>query len=186
MSGRLGSTHTGTHPDGIWEGSLVDLDVDVVAARAVIEVLNAWYDERDTLAQRPQDALRRMRTDHAEDGQDAGQRQAGAVRSERDAHLHRPAAQVRRNGGPEHLAAPVRLILKEARRRPGPRGQDVSAAVAVGELALSLDGLRIDRELAFAGDCDLVAVRRDAKVGFFHHELVGVRRAVRRCDARRE
>src|SRR5262249_31007826 len=82
--GRLGPTQansSGRDPGRL----LVDLDVDVVAARAVIEVLDARYDERDTLAQRPQDALRRMRTAHAENCQDAGQRQVGASKGGSDA-----------------------------------------------------------------------------------------------------
>src|SRR5207253_4779227 len=136
------------------------------AAAAVIEVLDAWYLGRDTFGQRPQDALRCVRADNAEHRQDSGQVQARSIGRQRDAHPYGPAAKVRVNRGTEHLAAPVRLVVEEPCRRPGPGGQDVPTAVGVGELARCVDGVRIDRKLASTGDRNLVAVRGHAEVRF--------------------
>src|SRR6266550_3385663 len=84
------------------------------------------------------------------------------------------------------LTAPVRLVVEEPCRRPGPGGQDVPAAVGVDELARGVDGVRIDRKLAFTGDRNLVAVRGHAEVRSLHHEQIRMCRAVCHCDGRYE
>ena len=51
---------------------LACLDDEVVAARAVVEVDDAWNAERCALSSRPIDAVRRVGSDDADDRQDPG------------------------------------------------------------------------------------------------------------------
>src|SRR5437016_937294 len=55
-----------------WNARLACLDDEVVAARAVVEVDDAWNAERCALSSRPIDAVRRVGSDDADDRQDPG------------------------------------------------------------------------------------------------------------------
>src|SRR5947207_14112640 len=89
-SGLLGGPEEDPLDCDVQQTQLAGLDVAVVAAGAVIEVLDARYVERDTFGQRPQDALRCVRADDAEDRQGSGQLQSRACGRTRYAHLTVP------------------------------------------------------------------------------------------------
>src|SRR5262245_62205275 len=95
-----------------------NLDDHVVATCAVVEVDVARKAERGALRSIPvrDDAVRRVRADHAEDGEDAGKLAQGC--GERDLHRDPATAEAWVDLHAEDDAASVGLIVEQARCLP--------------------------------------------------------------------
>src|SRR5438093_13489408 len=155
---------------------LVQTNVDVLARDDLVEVDDAWHHERDALRR----AVRRIRSDEAEDGKDAVQ--LGRTDCQRDAHLQRTAAQVRRYRRAEDDTAAVGLVLKQLRRVPGTAQAAAATCEHMRETSFGLDRFRVDRERPLACYRDAITVRCLGAIGALHFEeeglwfVVGVRR----------
>jgi Polyketide cyclase / dehydrase and lipid transport len=115
----------------------------------------------------PKAAVRRVGADDADHRH--RRRQLPQRRRQHPPQLQLAAAEVlRKRRVAEHDAAPIRLIVEQPSRHPGPAADDRAGACLVRERAQSFRRLRVDREVGVAGDCHHVAVRSATEVRTLH------------------
>jgi len=148
-------------------------DVDVHPRDDLVEVRVPRNDQVDPLTGRILMRWRSLRTDDAEDREDALDRGRRTVRGEVNRELERAPTEVRwkRHTESRDHAAAVELERQKLGRRPRSGRDDAPVAIRVCECSACGDGLRVYRENALTRDSNSIAVWRFRHVGHLDVQL---------------